>query len=184
MSLRSIRMLDVKTMRYVIKKGLLLAILCACLPLVSCVSLAIVSSETDQWFDKGGQHLKNKEYDAAIGDFDKDISLSPNFDVAYYNRGLAYSAKGQYDRAIEDYNKAISLNPNFAEAYNNRGLAYSAKGQYDRAIGDFDKAISLSPNNADVMYYSFKNYGKACNDWKKSCKQCKKIQLGTETRCL
>src|SRR3989338_6791372 len=70
--------------------------------------------EASQWFEKGYQHILNKEHDSAIEAYTKAIALDPNDALAYNNRGAAYANKGQYDRAIEDYNKAIALNPNDA----------------------------------------------------------------------
>ena len=130
--------------------------------------------EASQWFEKGYQHILNKEHDSAIEAYTKAIALDPNDALAYNNRGAAYANKGQYDRAIEDFNKAIALNPNLAQAYYNRGAAYADKGQYDRAIEDYNKAIALDPNDA-LAYYNrgiaYKNkgqYDRAIEDYNKA----------------
>ena len=58
----------------------------------------------------------------AIEHYNKAIRLAPEYDIAYNNRGIAYTKLGRYQMAIEDYNKAIHLEPDNADAYNNRGL--------------------------------------------------------------
>jgi tetratricopeptide (TPR) repeat protein len=58
-----------------------------------------------------------------LEDYNRAISLNPNFAMAYNNRGLIYWTKGDNGRAIEDYNKAISLDPNLKIVYQNRDLA-------------------------------------------------------------
>ena len=90
------------------------------------------------------------DYDQAIEDYAKAVSLNSNYTRAYNNRGTVYCAKGDYDRAIEDFNRAIQLNPDYAEAYYNRGVTYRRKGLVDRAITDYNRAIQLKPNYADV----------------------------------
>ncbi len=51
-----------------------------------------------------GQAGRNEE---ALADFNKAISLDPNYGQAYGNRGLIYRKTGKLDLALADYNKAI-----------------------------------------------------------------------------
>ena len=95
------------------------------------------------YVNRGSAYGEKGHYDRAIEDFNKAISINPNYAGAYNNRGNAYYKKGQYDRAIEDYNKAIALDPNDALAYTNRGAAYALKGVMGRAISDFQKGCDM-----------------------------------------
>ena len=74
--------------------------------------------------------------------------MNPQFDLAYNNRGYAYTCKKLANKAIEDFNKAIELNPRYEIAYNGRGNAYRNKKEYAKAIEDFNKAIELNPQYA------------------------------------
>jgi len=58
--------------------------------------------------------LGKGDWDRAIEDFTKVISLNPAYALDYDGRGLAYSSKSEWDHAIEDYTKAISLDPTIA----------------------------------------------------------------------
>ena len=78
------------------------------------------------------------DYNRAIQDFNRSITLNPSYVQAYLDRGIAYSNKGDYDSAIQDFSQTIKLTPLNAIAYGNRGVAYSSKGDYDRAIEDFN----------------------------------------------
>jgi len=124
-----------------------------------------------EWSDAGSRHVMSKDYDLAIEDSNKAISLKPDYAVAYYFRGVVYNLKGQRDKAIEDFNQAIALKPDYAEAYFGRGFAYSGKGQYDMAIKDYGKAIALKPDLAEAYYgrgiaYNKKGqYDKAIEDF-------------------
>ena len=78
-----------------------------------------------------------------IADFDKAISLDPNFASAYTNRGVAYNNLQQYQSAIADFSKAIALNPDFAEAYHGRASAYLNLSDFKNAFSDINKARQL-----------------------------------------
>ncbi|PIP06276.1 MAG: hypothetical protein COX51_09115, partial [Syntrophobacteraceae bacterium CG23_combo_of_CG06-09_8_20_14_all_50_8] len=126
--------------------------------------------------------LLNKEYDKSIESYTSAITLTPNYDRAYFYRGFAYGNKGQFDRAIEDLSEAIAINPNNDESYYiTRGLVYGRKDQHDRAIEDCNKAIAINPNNAfaygvrGVAYYYKGIVERAVSDFQKACNMDDKL---------
>jgi hypothetical protein len=66
---------------------------------------------------RGVDFYEKKEYDKAIGEYDKAIRLDRNFALAYNNRGIAYYAKKEYEKAMSDCNEAIRLDPRNARKY-------------------------------------------------------------------
>lgn len=80
--------------------------------------------------------------------------MNPNYEEAYYSRGIVFYGKRQFDKAIKDYSMSIDLNHNAdifdkiykTNAYFNRGNAYFMKGQYDNAIADYSRAIAINPS--------------------------------------
>ncbi|MGD8499792.1 MAG: tetratricopeptide repeat protein [Phycisphaerales bacterium] len=95
------------------------------------------------YYNRGTDHMNNREYDRAILCFNKAIKINWRFAEAYCNRGIAYCEKGECDRAILDFDKAIEIRPEFAEAYGSRAIAYYDKQEYDEASADVRKAQSL-----------------------------------------
>ena len=71
-----------------------------------------------------------------MADFDKAISLDPNYGSAYANRGLIYRQTRRLDVAMADVERAIALDANNAPAYLGRGLVYKAQPE-PRGIGGF-----------------------------------------------
>ena len=61
------------------------------------------------------------EYDRALADLNRSISLELNLADVFYDRGHTYSFKREFDRAIADFDQAIYRDPNFANAYYLRG---------------------------------------------------------------
>jgi tetratricopeptide (TPR) repeat protein len=94
--------------------------------------------------------------DDAMSDADAAISLDPESESAFNQRGDVYYTKGEYEPAIKDYSEGIRL---AAKAYSltDRGNAYRELKDYDRAIADYSETIRL-----DSTYTrAFWNRGKA-----------------------
>lgn len=83
----------------------------------------------------------------AIGYLDEAITLDPENDKAWNNRGSAKSDIGDHHGAIADYDKAIRLNPDNDFAWSGRGEAKSRLGDHHGAMADCDKAIEINPDN-------------------------------------
>jgi tetratricopeptide (TPR) repeat protein len=101
-------------------------------------------SDAEKHFKTGAKLDGQGRSPEALVEYNEAIRLSPEYAVAYNNRGTVYNDLGQYQRAIEDFNEAIRLNPGVAIVYLNRGFSYDHLTQYKRAIQDFDAAIRLN----------------------------------------
>jgi len=121
--------------------------------------------------DEGVELYYKKDYQGAISKYNEAIKLNPNLDLAYYNRGLAYTNLKNYSQAISDYTQAIKLNPNYNATYNNRGVAYYDLQNYSQAILDYNKTIKINPNYTDAYndrgtaYANLQNYDQAIDDY-------------------
>ncbi len=135
---------------------------------------AVKELSAADWLERGiGLHEK-KKFDEAVYSFTKAVELSPEFIIAYYNRGNIYARNlGSYQEAIMDYDRVLELSPGYLKAYNNRGLSYHKVGQYQLAVRDFDKAIELNPEyataylNRGLAYDKLGNQEDAVNDYNK-----------------
>jgi len=86
---------------------------------------------------------KTLEYDAILKDYEKVLSLDPDFIFAYYNRAEILSIQQDFRSAIADYSEAIKREPQFAEALFNRGLARLSVGETTLGLDDLRKAGEL-----------------------------------------
>ena len=132
-----------------------------------------------QPYERAGQRYQKQDYDGAIADYTRAISLSTSrsaqangsarFDFApdssdsepitfigpliasaYGGRAMARFRNGDITGAIADCDQALLLNPGLAEVYNNRGVFRWKKGDLDGALADFDRFIKLRPKNAQA----------------------------------
>ncbi|MBN2351715.1 MAG: tetratricopeptide repeat protein [Spirochaetales bacterium] len=110
--------------------------------------------------NRGYERYIRNDFQGAIEDFKKALTLDPDYAAAYNNMGTVYSAKGDLEQAVKEYDKAVQLDPRYAEAYNNRGKAYADMRDYKQAMKDFNKTIELNPNYAEA----YKNRGNAYSD--------------------
>ncbi|MBI4232745.1 tetratricopeptide repeat protein, partial [Candidatus Peregrinibacteria bacterium] len=105
-------------------------------------------AEAKKFYDWGFVKISNGNSEGALSDFDKAISINPNYAEAHLYRGAVRDRLGDNKGAIEDYDKAIEINPNDANAYFSRGVAKSDLGDYKGQLEDCNKAIELNPNHA------------------------------------
>lgn len=94
----------------------------------------------EAYSDRGVDFYGQGQYDRAIADFDKAISLKPGDGNAFGYRGKSYYKLGQYTRAIQDFDREIELGPVPSFGYYDRGLAKKKIG--DEAGGDADIATA------------------------------------------
>jgi Lipoprotein NlpI, contains TPR repeats len=92
------------------------------------------------------------DYQQAIKDFDRAITLDQKLTEAYWGRGKTYHALGDYQQAIRDFDRAIELDSKFGEAYLDRGKTYNELGNYQRALEDWKKAAKLgNEGSQDIL---------------------------------
>ncbi|XP_021371502.1 tetratricopeptide repeat protein 32-like [Mizuhopecten yessoensis] len=70
------------------------------------------------------------DFDEAIEDYTRSVSLDPDLAVTYYNRGTIHYRLSRFDNAIADMEAALRLNPDFTEA--RTGLERSAADKQEK----------------------------------------------------
>ena len=101
--------------------------------------------------NRGAAFIAKGDANRAIQDFDRAISLDPNYANAFNGRGVAYQAKGDNDRAIQDYGQAIKIDPGNANALNGRCWLRAAAGQLQAALADCNESLRLRPNSSNSL---------------------------------
>lgn len=91
---------------------------------VACTEDVQIHKSALRYFDEGNAALKHRDYQVAIWNYQKAISLdseSPNF---HYNLGLTYYEIGNYSESIDSFKRVKSLVPNQTDTYYNLALAH------------------------------------------------------------
>ena len=134
-----------------------------------------------------GQFLRSKgNYDLALQDYSKAISIEPKNPELHNSRGKTYfdmAMGGKYpqktveytQKAIEDFNEGLSK-PNLkpktkSEMLINRGAALASQGKYDVALKDLNEGVAVEPTNKNgylnrsLVYFNLQQYEKAIDDY-------------------
>ncbi len=99
-------------------------------------------SNYDAYIDLGNSMFEKQEYDKALSNFQKAVSLKADAN-AYVLLGNAYAAKNNFKQAIDSYYRAINNNPGYYLAYFNLGIAYTQTRNLEEAGRQFRKTIEL-----------------------------------------
>jgi tetratricopeptide (TPR) repeat protein len=116
------------------------------------------------------ENMANSYYVLAIKEFEKSISLKPNYQAPHTNLGNIYFKLGRYDLAVEYFKKAIAIKEDHI-CYNSLGVAYYNKRRYDEALKSFKRSLLLKPDykeafvNLGNTYFMKGEYAKARKSW-------------------
>lgn len=85
---------------------------------------------------------------AALANYDKALTLYPDYTDAWIRKGITLQDDAQYEEALQCFNRAARLSPANFKVYFNRGKNHLQCGRTDCAVADFDKAVSIKPEHA------------------------------------
>ena len=114
------------------------------------------------------------EFERAISEYKKAVSLNPNSPIIYNRLGVAYSELKQYHAALDAYQKALALSPMTAELHYNVGLVHLKQGDLRHALEAFKRAITLDAKWEDAytglgeVYLKQGNLGQAAHAYKQA----------------
>jgi tetratricopeptide (TPR) repeat protein len=84
----------------------------------------------------------------ALLDFNKAITIDPNYGMPYNGRGVMLEKQGKIELALADFNKAIFLDPTNPAPYDGRGNIKFQKKELDQALSDYNKVLAFDPDAA------------------------------------
>jgi len=122
------------------------------------------NKELNDAFNAGVEAQNNKQWDAAIQNFEKASSLDPSQNVIFGRLADAYVSLAQTKtgadqdaalaKAVTDYQKAIELKADAPEYHNNYALALAKQKKFTEAEAELTKAAQLDPPQAGKYYYN------------------------------
>jgi PQQ-dependent catabolism-associated CXXCW motif protein len=106
----------------------------------------------DYYHRRGTYYIDTKQYDEAISELTRAITLSPEHADAYYRRGKAYVSKQAFAEARSDFSKAIALSPSETDYLLSRGFVNFYVGDFKQAAADFQSAGGTHPYSMLFRY--------------------------------
>lgn len=103
------------------------------------------------YLGRGMSYMNLLEYDQAMADLSKSISLNDTSASAYNTRGKLNYELTDYQAAIDDFEKALDHSEGNAVLYFNLGMSYFRTEQLTNACPWFQKSCQLGNENACRM---------------------------------
>jgi len=116
----------------------------------------------------------NGQMDASIKDYEKAVTLKPDYAEAHYNLGITLRELGQIEAALKSYEKALAIKHEYPEAHNNLGSVLLDLGSLDSATDHLEWALAFKPNfpeahnNLGVVERKLEKLDKAIKSFKKA----------------
>ena len=97
-------------------------------------------------YSKGMEHVEKKDFNAAVEEFNKAITLDPRFADARYQLGLIYLEINDPKSGLEQLAQASNLDKsNIDAAFKAAELLFQAK-QFERSTKFLQRALKQDPN--------------------------------------
>jgi tetratricopeptide (TPR) repeat protein len=110
------------------------------------------------WRNRGTYLRDNKQFDRALSDLNKAISLKSDGST-YNSRGKMLMDMGKPEQAVNDYTMALKLKPDMWEALANRGAAYGSLNKLDSAMADLSAVLAQDSLHVNALLNRGTAYG-------------------------
>lgn len=126
------------------------------------------------YFGRGMAQMTVRNYQGAIADFDKALQLTPDFALAWFQRGIAryrnqrtesnradgnipadvasQMVKHELSEAISDFDRTIELSPSMPFPYFDKGNLLVEMQDYTSALAAYTQAIEAKPDFGEAYY--------------------------------
>jgi Tfp pilus assembly protein PilF len=93
------------------------------------------------------ESIQNGDYDFALAELKKSLSLHPDYPDLHNMLGIAYANTGLTDDAIIEFETALKINPDYLKARLNLALSLYEKGARDESMKNLDLVLKIDPDN-------------------------------------
>ncbi len=115
-------------------------------------SISLAADSAAGYTCLGMAYNETGQYEKAIEQFQRALTLDPSNDDIYRGMAFAYQHVGRFDDAEATYRKAIDMRPQYAGGYNWLGKFLYGRGRYTEAVDAFRHATDLSPDSFRGYY--------------------------------
>ena len=92
-------------------------------------------------------------YDEAIKEYEKALSLNPDFVDIRTKLGIALREAGEIDWAINEFEKALNKKPDYVQALFAIGFSYYKAGKPNKAKEYWKKLLKHNPDDKSTQFY-------------------------------
>lgn len=123
----------------------------------------------EEYYQKGYNQLKERNYLKAIFYFDKTLEFNPYYLRALFQKGKCYLYQENYRKALNYFNQVLEKFKENGEFYVFRALVLIKLFKTKRSFEDMQEALELAGSDPDINYYeAYLNY--LAENYKKAIK--------------
>lgn len=100
----------------------------------------------------GDENYRKKEYEQAINNYQKALSINPSDEITLLKVGNVYKLKNDNKNAKDFYKRAIVVKPDYADGWFNLGLVYANEQNMAEAKKSFNKVLEINSGYAYAYY--------------------------------
>ena len=105
-------------------------------------------------------HLIHADFEGAITEAERAVSLDSNDPDSHLAMGLALSLNGRHREAVDSFKRAIRLDPFFKDRYGYAlGAAYFFMLEFEKAATLLENAFKSHPENTSTLWFLTASYG-------------------------
>jgi len=93
----------------------------------------------------GNYRLEDRQYDAAIQEFEHALERNPRHAGAHLGLALTFLQTDRLEDAVAELDETLAIDPGLAAAYANRGITLDRLGRHAEAVRDYRRALELDP---------------------------------------
>jgi len=99
---------------------------------------------------RGACYADLGQLNIAIQNYEKALSIKPDYAKAHYNLGIALQELGKLHDSVISYENSVALEPENAQAHNNLAILLRELDQLEKAEASCRKAIALDSEYAEA----------------------------------
>jgi len=116
--------------------------------------------DAEVYYRIGIYYLSLRNYNHAIDNFEKALSMNPNQKMVYFNMGAVYIRLENWEKAIECYEESIKRGEEKANSYYNLGFIYDELKNYEEAINYYEQSLAVAYDSIYNKACAFAKWGK------------------------
>src|SRR5271165_1378417 len=110
-----------------------------------------IPAEAHKAFQKGMEAWQHNDYAKAAEQFEKAVTIYPQYDSAYNNLGVMYFHMNEIEKARAAFEKSVALNDKNADADRNLARILINDGNFARAQELLHKSLIVEPLNTVTL---------------------------------
>lgn len=102
------------------------------------------------YLKQASELFREGQFQESIALYDRALQANPELELAWLERGMAFTKLQKYEDAIASFNKALQLNSNSPDPWYEKARCYALKNDPDLAVDNLKQAINRDTSKRET----------------------------------